>query len=92
MNQESITIPIEGRGKHLRNMLLKLQRMQETNDKRQAETDPVLVYNKDRSVQMTVPFKDVAYLFEEHDDKIYCTAREYENGLEFGRKVAPLSW
>ena len=92
MTQESITIPIEGRGKHLKNMLLKLQRLQETNDKQHAETDPVLVYNKDRSVQTTVPFEVVEYLFEEHDDKIYCTARLYENGLEFGRKVAPLPW
>ena len=73
-------------------MLLKVQRALETNAEGGVSNAPALVYNKDRSFSKEVPFAQVAYLFGEYEDKVYCTAQLYEGGLQMGRKVAPLKW
>ena len=91
-DHKTIQIPIEGRGKHIKNMLLKVQRALETNAEGGVSNAPALVYNKDQSFRQEVPFEQVAYLFGEYEDKVYCTAQLYEGGLQMGRKVAPLKW
>ena len=91
-DHKTIQIPIEGRGEHIKNMLLKVQRALETNAEGGVSNAPALVYNKDKSFSKEVPFEQVAYLFGEYEDKVYCTAQLYEGGLQMGRKVAPLKW
>jgi hypothetical protein len=73
-------------------MIVKIQRPISTNE----PVPLALIYNKDRSIQFTVPFSQVAGWFDSPatlaNAKIYCDANTANGHLQINRRVRNRNW